>query len=67
MHSLFSGVLAKHYFAEAPQCPYDGDFDTADLESIQQMLAAHHQDIAAVILEPSCRVPAACVSITLRI
>jgi len=52
MHSLFSGVLAKHYFADAPQCPYDSDFDTADLDSIQQMLAAHHQEIAAVILEP---------------
>ena len=52
MHSLFSGVLPKHFFAEAPQCPYDSDFDTDDLNSIQQMLADHHQEIAAVILEP---------------
>lgn len=52
MHSLFSGVLADHYFADAPRTPIDGVFDPAELESMRDQLEAHHDQIAAVILEP---------------
>jgi adenosylmethionine-8-amino-7-oxononanoate aminotransferase len=52
MHRMFSGTLAQHYFADAPQCPFAGPWDERDIESLKALLEAHHQDIAAVILEP---------------
>lgn len=52
MHELFSGILAKHFFAEAPRCRYDGDWDESDLDSLRAHLEQHADEIAAVILEP---------------
>jgi adenosylmethionine-8-amino-7-oxononanoate aminotransferase len=49
MHTMFNQTLAKHYFAEAPQCLTD---NTTNIESIHQLLKSHHQTIAAVIIEP---------------
>jgi adenosylmethionine-8-amino-7-oxononanoate aminotransferase len=40
MHNIFSHVLAQHYFAEN------------DIKSFQDILEQHHNQIAAVILEP---------------
>ncbi|MDX1804692.1 MAG: adenosylmethionine--8-amino-7-oxononanoate transaminase [Alcanivorax sp.] len=52
MHSLFQGVLAKHFFAPAPQSPFDGPLDPADVAAVREQLEQHHEQIAAVILEP---------------
>ena len=52
MHHLFSEVLMPQFFAPAPQCRADADWDDRDLEEIKNILEAHHQDIAALILEP---------------
>lgn len=52
MHQLFQGVLPQQYFADAPQCRFDQPWDEADIASLHQLLAKHHQEIAAVILEP---------------
>jgi adenosylmethionine-8-amino-7-oxononanoate aminotransferase len=52
MHHLFSGVLAKHFFAEAPTAVSDADWRDEDIAGFRQVIEAHHAEIAAVILEP---------------
>lgn len=52
MHGIFRGALAEHYFAEAPRCGFHEPFDAADIAGFTELIAAHHGEIAAVILEP---------------
>ncbi|MEM8563503.1 MAG: adenosylmethionine--8-amino-7-oxononanoate transaminase, partial [Pseudomonadota bacterium] len=52
MHHLFGDVLPKHLFAPAPQTPFGSDCPDSDLTTITDLLTEHHQDIAAVIVEP---------------
>lgn len=52
MHDLWQGYLAEHLFADAPQCGFYDEWDSKDLSSMETLLAAHHKDVAAVILEP---------------
>ena len=52
MHSLFQEVLAKQYFVEAPSVGFGDPCEDADLQSLTQMLEHHHQQLAALILEP---------------
>ena len=52
MHDLFQGALSQQLFAKAPQSRYDGPWLPEDLESIAGLIAAHKDEIAAVILEP---------------
>lgn len=52
MHELFTGILPKHYFAEAPQCGFHDPWNEADIQSVKDLLSAHRDRVAAVILEP---------------
>ena len=52
MHHLFNKVLRQQYFADVPQIPFWGVWDDADISSFEQLLAQHHQSIAAAIFEP---------------
>ena len=52
MHHLFSDVLPDHYFVDAPSAGFNDPVIPHELEAIESTLAAHHQDIAAFILEP---------------
>jgi adenosylmethionine-8-amino-7-oxononanoate aminotransferase len=52
MHKLFRGALASQYFADAPRCRFHEPWEESDSASLANILAAHHQDIAAVIMEP---------------
>ncbi|PHM52785.1 adenosylmethionine--8-amino-7-oxononanoate transaminase [Xenorhabdus sp. KK7.4] len=52
MHSLYQGYLPNHLFADAPQSRFDGEWQPEDISSFQQLLLQHHDEIAAVILEP---------------
>ncbi|MDR3431369.1 MAG: adenosylmethionine--8-amino-7-oxononanoate transaminase [Rouxiella aceris] len=52
MHSLYQGYLPQHLFAPAPQCHFDHPWDAADIAPFSALLAEHHREIAAVILEP---------------
>ena len=52
MHNIFSHVLPSHYFAEAPTCRYDSDWKQQEITSFSKLLEQHHDNIAAVILEP---------------
>jgi len=48
MHSMFSGVLPKHFFAEKPNL---NNTDEA-LDDLKAIIQKHHHEIAALILEP---------------
>ncbi|WP_413493576.1 adenosylmethionine--8-amino-7-oxononanoate transaminase [Morganella psychrotolerans] len=52
MHDLWQGYLPNHLFADAPQCEFYDEWNSDDLISMETLLAAHHRDVAAVILEP---------------
>ncbi|EPJ3802465.1 adenosylmethionine--8-amino-7-oxononanoate transaminase [Morganella morganii] len=52
MHSLWQGYLPDHLFADAPQCGFDEEWQPEDLHSVENLLAQHHHEVAAVILEP---------------
>jgi adenosylmethionine-8-amino-7-oxononanoate aminotransferase len=52
MHQLFTKVLPKHFFAEAPTVVDDADWQDAHIAGFRNLIEAHHDEIAAVILEP---------------
>ena len=52
MHELFSGVLAQQLFAPRPETPFDGGFEATDIAELERLLAQHHGELAALILEP---------------
>jgi len=52
MHTLFRGIMPQHYFAERPNCRADGEWNDDDFASMEQVVAEHEKEIAAVICEP---------------
>ena len=52
MHSLFAASLPQQLFAPRPECRFDSPWDPADLHAMEVLLAKHHEETAAVILEP---------------
>ena len=52
MHTLFRGIMTKHFFAEKPTIPTWGTWNPVDAESLRQVVDAHGDEIAAVICEP---------------
>ena len=53
MHDMFTGVLIKHLFAEAPPHSASPDqWQDSDIDVFKTMITEHHAEIAAVILEP---------------
>jgi len=52
MHSLFTGVLAEHVFADRPPDGFDAGIDDAWAEHVSELLARHSHELAAVIVEP---------------
>lgn len=52
MHGAFGTSLPIRYFADAPQCRFEDEWDPADFEPMRNILTEHKDDIAGVILEP---------------
>ncbi|EGQ9177841.1 adenosylmethionine--8-amino-7-oxononanoate transaminase [Vibrio alginolyticus] len=52
MHSLYKGFLPEHIFAESPTCGYWDEWKPEDLTDFEHKIDTHHQELAAVILEP---------------
>ncbi|MGC9492948.1 adenosylmethionine--8-amino-7-oxononanoate transaminase [Vibrio genomosp. F10] len=52
MHSLYKGFLPEHIFADSPKIGYWQEWDDSDLDDFKLKLREHHNDVAAVILEP---------------
>jgi adenosylmethionine-8-amino-7-oxononanoate aminotransferase len=52
MHSLYKGFLPEHIFAESPTCGFWDEWKSEDLADFEHKIKTHHQELAAVILEP---------------
>ncbi len=52
MHSLFTGVLADHVFAQRPPAGFDAPVDEAWTTHLVGLLERHAHELAAVIVEP---------------
>ncbi|EHK0750111.1 adenosylmethionine--8-amino-7-oxononanoate transaminase [Vibrio parahaemolyticus] len=52
MHSLYKGFLPEHIFAQSPTCGYWDEWKPDDLADFEHKIDSHHQELAAVILEP---------------
>ncbi|MCR9687498.1 adenosylmethionine--8-amino-7-oxononanoate transaminase [Vibrio antiquarius] len=52
MHSLYKGFLPEHIFAESPTCGFWDEWKPEDLTDFEHKVETHHQELAAVILEP---------------
>jgi adenosylmethionine-8-amino-7-oxononanoate aminotransferase len=52
MHSLFARTLPPQFFAPRPQCCFGEAWQEDDIARLTDLLAAHHGEIAAVIIEP---------------
>jgi adenosylmethionine-8-amino-7-oxononanoate aminotransferase len=52
MHNIFEHALPRQLFAPTPRCRFDDVWDEADIAEMAQLLAEHHDELAAVIVEP---------------
>ncbi|MEB5476535.1 adenosylmethionine--8-amino-7-oxononanoate transaminase [Acinetobacter pollinis] len=52
MHQVFGSCLPIRYFVPAPQSPYGGAWIKEDTQALADTLATHHENIAAMIIEP---------------
>lgn len=52
MHHMFSQILPRHYFAEAPRCRFNDPWDDRYITGFRNLIKSHSQEIAAVIMEP---------------
>tara|TARA_R110002124_G_scaffold61406_8_gene168231 strand:+ start:360 stop:1649 length:1290 start_codon:yes stop_codon:yes gene_type:complete len=52
MHHLFGDALSQQFFAPAPACAFDTPCEDRDIEQMKALLEAHHEELAAVIVEP---------------
>ncbi len=52
LHQMFGRVIQKQFFADAPITGYNEEWDENDIKGMEQILHDHHQEIAAIILEP---------------
>jgi adenosylmethionine---8-amino-7-oxononanoate aminotransferase len=52
MHRLFTGALSQHVFADRPPAGFTAGLDARWSEHVAGLLAAHADELAAVIVEP---------------
>jgi adenosylmethionine-8-amino-7-oxononanoate aminotransferase len=52
MHHLFSSTLPQQIFCNRPETRFEEEWDESDIQSFQQTLDSHQNEIAAVVLEP---------------
>ena len=52
MHSLFTGLLPEHVFAERPPDGFHAGLDAGWADRVRELAAAHADELAAVIVEP---------------
>ncbi|WP_431040685.1 adenosylmethionine--8-amino-7-oxononanoate transaminase [Streptomyces sp. P1-3] len=52
MHDLWSGVLPRQVFADAPPTGFDAEPDASYVAHLREVIARHADEVAAVIVEP---------------
>jgi len=52
MHSMFTGLLAEHVFADRPPDGFRAGLDRSWAEAVCELAARHAHELAAIVLEP---------------
>jgi len=52
MHHMYNNLLPQQYFTPQPSCKFQEEWNQDDLLPVMDLVAKHHQSIAAFILEP---------------
>jgi adenosylmethionine-8-amino-7-oxononanoate aminotransferase len=52
MHSIFKNILPGQYFADQPKSRFGEPCSEQDLTNLEQVLSSHHNEVAALIMEP---------------
>ena len=52
MHGIYKGFLPEHIFVPSPDCKFASDWQEEDFTTFKDAFLAHHDQLAAVILEP---------------
>ena len=52
MHHIFQHALPQQLFAPTPLCKFGNTWNEEDIAEMAQLLADHHHELAAVIVEP---------------
>jgi adenosylmethionine---8-amino-7-oxononanoate aminotransferase len=52
MHSMFTGILAEHIFADRPPDGFQAPLDERWAAQVRELAARHSDELAAVIVEP---------------
>jgi len=52
MHSMFSGALAHHVFAERPPDGFNAGLDERWAVHVSELVARHSDELAAIVIEP---------------
>jgi adenosylmethionine-8-amino-7-oxononanoate aminotransferase len=52
MHSIFGDCLPKQFFADKPEIAFGDEWDEKSIASVENIIAGHHDEIAAFIIEP---------------
>lgn len=52
MHSLFGPSLTARYFAPAPTCRFNEEWNPHDTDELERIIESHHNELAGMILEP---------------
>ena len=52
MHTLFNKILPQNIFADTPACKFDESFHESHIANFKTLIAQHHHELAAVIVEP---------------
>ena len=52
MHSMFSGALAEHVFAERPPDGFNAGLDERWAVHVSELVARHSDELAAIVIEP---------------
>ncbi len=52
MHSMFKQALPSHFFADTPRVRFHEEWKDDDIAALASLAEKHHDEIAAVILEP---------------
>ena len=52
MHTLFRGIMTRHFFADKPAIPLGGDWTPSAVDSLERVFDEHRGEIAALVCEP---------------
>src|SRR6185312_4283464 len=52
MHTMFTGVLAEHVFAERPPDGFEAPLDERWAQGVRELVERHSPQLAAIVVEP---------------